>query len=464
MNEYVDDEQDEEMRKAMEASLESHIHHQQAQRQHELEEQLALEQYLAAEGKKRQEEAAAAALVAASEMQDQQISIAIHESYDSVKRQKTIQEMNNYLTSYTVERSETKAVGSWDCPSCTLVNDPYVGNCKACGAKAPLHVLTFKKFPNELRFGLEVEIIVPNGKRDGFTYESIAKSLSEFGDKVEYRGYTHETSAHWKIVTDSSLRSNHDNDLCFELVSPILVGEGDTGLQRFRNIMDAIARIGISTNASCGFHVHIDAESSSLKNLKAICNCFVSLENAFDLLVASKHSHASNRRTNQNKYIQSNRLAFRQLSNRQRWSSIAEVRNRYELVELMNPESRYYKLNLTNLTKRNRPSTIEFRQFGGIDDLPEAEIWVRFLAAFCENAKRRNIEGCLLSEESTVLDELRSLFNLIDDTGLESWYTVDRQLFNGHSIKNEWMCKICYRKFANSRSLSQHCSALGHNR
>ena len=30
-------------------------------------------------------------------------------------------------------------------------NDPYVGNCKACGAKAPLHVLTFKKFPNELR-------------------------------------------------------------------------------------------------------------------------------------------------------------------------------------------------------------------------------------------------------------------------------------------------------------------------
>eukprot|EP00560_Eucampia_antarctica_P003841 CAMPEP_0197836318 /NCGR_PEP_ID=MMETSP1437-20131217/28531_1 /TAXON_ID=49252 ORGANISM="Eucampia antarctica, Strain CCMP1452" /NCGR_SAMPLE_ID=MMETSP1437 /ASSEMBLY_ACC=CAM_ASM_001096 /LENGTH=57 /DNA_ID=CAMNT_0043442383 /DNA_START=101 /DNA_END=271 /DNA_ORIENTATION=+ len=54
-------------------------------------------------------------------------------------------------------------------------------------------------------------------------------------ETVHYRGYTHETSDTWKIVTDSTIQENQINqDLCFELVSPILCG--NKGLQSLRSI------------------------------------------------------------------------------------------------------------------------------------------------------------------------------------------------------------------------------------
>lgn len=67
-------------------------------------------------------------------------------------------------------------------------------------------------------------MFIPQGRRDGFTHESIAESLTTIGPpSIEFRGYSHETSECWKVVTDSS-NGAHDCDLCFELVSPILQG------------------------------------------------------------------------------------------------------------------------------------------------------------------------------------------------------------------------------------------------
>jgi hypothetical protein len=110
-----------------------------------------------------------------------------------------------------------------------LINVPYQDKCQACQTRASSHVLTFQLFPQDLRFGLEIEIVIPFGKRDGLTCESIA-------------------------------------------------------------MLDAIQRIGIASNTSCGFHVHVDAEKgsmlSSLNAIKAICQSFVSVENALDVLVS----------------------------------------------------------------------------------------------------------------------------------------------------------------------------------
>jgi hypothetical protein len=131
-------------------------------------------------------------------------------------------------------------------------------------------VLTFTGLAR-LRFGLEIEIIGPDGKRDGYTLESIAKDLTPLGGgsagpKVVFMDYSHETTIlDWKIVTDSSLSSENgeDRDLCFELVSPVLQGEGMAGLESFRAVMANVRKLEIATDASCGFHVHVDAMSST---------------------------------------------------------------------------------------------------------------------------------------------------------------------------------------------------------
>ena len=402
------------------------------------------------------------------EEQTEQLTLALHESFSTNKKRKLNQKLNAYATNYTIDRSQGKHVGCWDCPACTLVNIPYAPKCSACRAIAPSHVLTFEKLPS-LRFGLEVEIVIPYGKTDGFSLESIAKDLTSLGpEKVEFLGYTHVISDSWKIVTDSSIQANNGvhEDLCFELVSPILQGEGENGLGQMRNIMDNVRKIGIETNASCGFHVHVDAEKGSqiagLPALKSISQCFISVENAFDLLVSN--DNGARRRTNQNTYCKSNRIAFAQKSNRQRWNELTLVRNKYQLVGKMNPhKDRFRKINLTNIVKDNRPSTCEFRHHGGVQDLQEAEAWVRLILAFCCNATHNDMaKGCLLHEEAKVKDEVRALFDLAGCQGLEQFFTVDRELFTEEKMKNEWRCKICRRSFVSSRSLSQHCAAVGH--
>ena len=402
------------------------------------------------------------------EEQTRQLTLALHESFSTNKKQKLNQELNAYATNYTVDRSEGRHAGCWDCPSCTLVNIPYASKCSACRAIAPSHVLTFEELPS-LRFGLEVEIVIPYGKTDGFSLQSIAKDLTSLGpEKVEFLGYTHATSDCWKIVTDSSIQANNGvhKDLCFELVSPILQGEAERGLGQMRNIMDNVRKIGIETNASCGFHVHVDAEEGSqmagLSALKALSQCFIAVENAFDLLVSN--DNGARRRTNQNTYCRSNRIAFAQKSNRQRWNEITSVRNKFQLVRKMNPNNdRFRKINLTNIVKDNRPSTCEFRHHGGVQDLQEAETWVRLILGFCYNATNSDMaKGCLLHEDAKVKDEVRALFDLVGCQGLEQFFTVDRQLFAEERLKNEWRCKICRRGFVSSRSLSQHCEAVGH--
>eukprot|EP00980_Cylindrotheca_fusiformis_P008919 scaffold1900_cov123-Cylindrotheca_fusiformis.AAC.45 len=466
------EEDDDAMKQAIEASIASH--REQVIRQSELarslqESEIAEQAIIEASLQIQASEMLARSLQKAED--EEQVVAAIHQSFTSDHKRKLNADMNTFATDYVVRRTEQKSAGCWDCPLCTFVNSPYADKCGVCKAKPPMHVLTFKGLP-PIRFGLEIEIVIPFGKRDGFTAQSVAKNLSLLGpEKVEFMGYTHATSRFWKIVTDSSIQGNNwDQDLCFELVSPIL--QGEPGLAQLRSIMDNVSRIGIATNASCGFHVHVDAEAgsplSNLEAIKSISRCFVSLENAFDALVthdASTDKNITNRRTNKNKFCQSNRLAFGEMSNRQLWSKISSAGSMKHLVRMMNPENdRYRKLNLTNLTKHDRPSTCEFRHHGGVQDLKEAEAWVRLVLRFCANAvKKQDSQICLLPEGSPVKDEVRALFELVECQGLEQMFVVDRKLFLEERMKNIWRCRDCRRPFGNSRSLSQHCSAVGHN-
>ena len=405
---------------------------------------------------------------------DQELALALEESNQYADHYEQQVSLAVAADHYTGVASQERNHGSWDCLTCTLVNNPYQRQCRACAAPAPSHLLVFQDIPSNIAFGVELEMIVTNGGRDGFTLPSLAAQLTRLGpERIVFHGYTHETTADWKIVTDASIvGDNHQgHDLCFELVSPVLKGE--EGISSLRRVMENVRRLGISTNASCGFHVHVDAEPQTsplgnLNALKRISNCFVALENAFDLLVALTWDEQAacvnqGRRANTNRYCRSNRLAFGQQSNQQRWNQIAACASRNELVNLMNPNGdRYRKLNLTNLTKQNRPSTCEFRHHGGVVSIPEAEAWVRLVLRFCQNACSGQERICLMGEGATPKMELEVLFRLIDCEGLEEFFVVERRLFSEHRLVNEWGCHICRRRFATSRSLAQHASASRH--
>ena len=424
----------------------------------------------------------------------------------------SLSKQTTQITSATLsqlQQQQERHAGAWDCPNCTYRNIiPYTISCQACHQTAPSHVLTFGTLP-PYRFGVELELIVTNGKADGYSYKWLAQELTKLGVPPMFEGYSHAVSTtHWKIVPDASLSSNSQHDLCCELVSPILQPNQNSattttttsttaGLENMRFLLESVRRLGIAINASCGFHVHVDASQFSLQQLQNIANGYCALERAFDCLVArDAQAHAVNRCTNRHEYCRSNRLAFQANSNKQRWNRIVSTQSVRQLVELINPgQDRYRKLNFTNLiSRRSGGKTIEFRQHGGVQELLAAEAWVRLILRFCQAAVSSSsssssnsryasmLARCLLPQHAAEADELRVLFALVDCPGLEAYYMLERRLFpvttpssaGGSSgstctqrrsrtrVTKEWKCDECGRHFRNSQSLSQHGRDTGH--
>jgi hypothetical protein len=470
----MDEEEDQEYLEAQQASLSEYERQQQARRQR-LEDEALARALAASEDHAQQQQHQVlesltenmARFIHEQEFQvaDQELATALETSEQEFTQQAASQALEDQVLQRKRARAEERNDGSWDCVDCTCENPPYSPKCFMCQTNAPPTVLTFLPLSNS-RFGVELEIVISDGHADGYTLERIAKDLTQLGTTVEYMGYTHTTVDHWKIVTDVSVQGT-PNDLGFELVSPVL--QGDIGLDSIRTILQNVRKLGIETNASCGFHVHVDATNGdqqavramgTVAGLRRVARAFVALENAFDLVIASSQG----RRANQNQYCGSNRLAMGSLSNRQRWERISATTNRTDLVGLLNPNNdRYKKLNLTNLIKPLRPSTIEFRHHGGVKELLETEAWVRLVLRFCEVVSQSEDARCLLPEASTPKEEVRSLFEILDCHGLEQFYTTERRLFQEDRLHNRWECQTCRRQFRDCRALSQHTSTTGHS-
>ena len=399
---------------------------------------------------------------------DQELAQALEDSAEEAQLEVTAKSIHQALSKNQANRGRERQNGSWDCGHCTFENQPYEPQCGMCDKPPPPNALVFQPIPTSTRFGLELELIIPDGQKDGFSLDWLASELTKLGPpSVVHQGYTHQTlEKDWKVLTDSSLRGNHPRgDLCLEVVSPIL--QGKDGLVQLRVLMEHLRRLGVSTNRTCGFHVHVDATSLPLSSMRRVAQCFAALENAFDLLVASKH-----RSTDQNQFCRSNRIAFGSLTNKQRWERLESAQTPEELVDCMNPDNdRYRKLNLTNVTNPSRPSTMEFRLHGGVQELQEAEAWVRLLLRFCDLASNGGANNTAalariqtLSEGTKPCQELAVLWDLVDCPGLYQFYAMHRKLYEAGKLQNKWRCHRCRRPFDTSRALSQHVAATGHER
>lgn len=101
------------------------------------------------------------------------------------------------------------------------------------------------------KFGVEIEAY-------NCTCQRLVRELTEAGIEVASERYNHDLRPHWKLVTDSSLNGNDT----FELVSPILEGEG--GLEKLERVCWVLDSCNVKINGSCGLHVHMNAEDFNI--------------------------------------------------------------------------------------------------------------------------------------------------------------------------------------------------------
>jgi Zn-finger in Ran binding protein and others len=101
---------------------------------------------------------------------DHEYAKAVESSEQQYTVDTTTHQLNQVLNEQSLHSSSEVQRGSWDCPKCTFQNDPYAKQCQMCDAPPPPQILTYEPL-SPLRFGLELELIIPNGKRDGFTYQ-----------------------------------------------------------------------------------------------------------------------------------------------------------------------------------------------------------------------------------------------------------------------------------------------------
>ena len=227
------------------------------------------------------------------------------------------------------------------------------------------------------RFGVEIEAY-------NCTQEKLLHELSEAGIRVAIEGYTHRTTEHWKLVTDSSLSGNDT----FELVSPILAGEA--GLKELETVCWVLDLCDVKVNDSCGFHVHMDAAGFSMETWKNLALTYKHLEPVIDSFMPGS------RRNNQ--YCQS----LHGISDR----AIRDASTITDLQCVFN-NRRYYKL---NLEAYSRHQTVEFRQHSGTTNYTKMEKWIRFLNGLVTFASAASLPDRTTWESLPFLGEKEKLF------------------------------------------------------
>lgn len=230
------------------------------------------------------------------------------------------------------------------------------------------------------RFGIEIEAY-------NCDKHHLARELREAGIDVAVEGYNHNTSTHWKLVTDASLNGNNT----FELVSPIL--QGEAGLQELQKVCWVLEYCDVKVNNSCGLHIHMDAADFTIETWRNLAITYRRLEPVIDGFMPSTRRN--------NTYCK-------------RLSGISEsrIREAQNITQLRSAfgNDRYHKL---NLEAYSRHRTVEFRQHGGTTNFTKMENWIRFAANMITFAQQGMVNaGCQLSSIPFLTADQKVYFKL----------------------------------------------------
>lgn len=114
---------------------------------------------------------------------------------------------------------------------------------------------------DDLTFGIELETIIPIAARVavGHYHNGNAAHSARIGRRLVQFPTFH--GALWKTETDGSISVTEPLHRACEFVSPILKGE--EGVKHLIEFVEFLRSIGAKVNPSCGFHVHVGAQSAA---------------------------------------------------------------------------------------------------------------------------------------------------------------------------------------------------------
>jgi len=204
---------------------------------------------------------------------------------------------------------------------------------------------------SDREFGVEIEFCT---HADVDWWEN--KLRSETGIEVAAYG---DFSDGWILTDDGSVDG-------WELVSPIL--SGDDGLKQVSKMLAAIKNLGGWMDNTCGFHVHVNANDFSNKNILSAVKKYNRNEKRIDKYVSPSR--------NSNQYCKSTTRLLEEINEEIDISSIGEL--------YWDWFDRYYKLNVAAYAKHG---TLEFRQHEGSFDIAKVTNWIKFCVRFVEDVK-----------------------------------------------------------------------------
>ena len=253
------------------------------------------------------------------------------------------------------------------------------------------------------RFGVEIEFL------STITVDAALMSLRAAGIRVEYMGYTHQTTPQWKIVTDGSCG--------YELVSPVL--EGEAGLEEVRIAAAALEAAGAKVDRTCGFHVHFDASTMKLKAVKNLFKLWLKFEDVLDTF------QPQSRRGSTNTYCQSNLnnpcrdAAEHREACDAMFNAIDACKDMDQVRDLY--PCRYRKLNIHSFFRHR---TLEVRHHSGTTDPEKITNWVRLMARLFDAAESAATVRNRPTHTGFGMDRMKWFCQAVNATGLVKFYTA----------------------------------------
>ena len=252
--------------------------------------------------------------------------------------------------------------------------------------------------------GIEIEGISQIGR------EELARTMTTATEvEIIEESYNHSTRPHWKMVYDSSIRTEDNYRENFELVSPILENLND-----LKKITDWFNSNELTkVNKSTGLHIHFgidkamdDANLTPEQKLKAIKNLLITytkFQKDINSILPQSRRNSDWARNNDHRFQE--RTA--RTSSLKRYSKALNRCQTISEIHRQVHKTRYTAINLTNFM---RNGTIEFRQHSSSQDFLKIQKWIELLETMIELAIKKAKANKAISTAQNAENSFDQLF------------------------------------------------------
>lgn len=230
-------------------------------------------------------------------------------------------------------------------------------------APMPSYGFTANQMPDSVKFGTEFEALTLMAEKFPQNLMKLARIFKTFNLAASAAFLPKQDRKYedWKITLDTSVinplyftnRYNEENKYStagLEFVSPIL--KGPSGQAQLMTATALLTQMKCNSNETCGFHMHVSLEDTTLEQKKNLVKALRRNEEALDKLIDPA------RRGDGSLFARSVRHIDE--------AKVDAATTTEELVEIINPNNdRNFKFDMTGLVLPGAPPTLQYRAAGG---------------------------------------------------------------------------------------------------